>query len=159
MRSVYEYDQSESGNYYRDTNPIQNASRGNLRTQPSRPGSRSQASDYNRTSTNLMMSTFNGLKQGRIPIEMNQFGVIPPPDLRMTMVSTINRPISPAVNLGGLPQPGIGTIRPMSNFSVTTTAYGVPSNTNPMPSNEELYDTLKAYLSTQDLMTVTKRCV
>lgn len=82
------------------------------------------------------MPTLRGPAQERIP--MYHFDVMPPPDPRMTMMST--------------------TQRPMSTFSMTTVAYASPSN-NPTPSNEELYDALRTYLSTQDLMTVTKKYV
>ncbi|KAL4073788.1 glycosyltransferase family 2 protein [Scleroderma citrinum] len=156
MRSVYEYDQSESGGYYRDTNVTQNVSRGHHRSQPSRSGSRSQMSEYNRVLTNLMMPTFTNPSQDRMPMAVNQLGMTPLPDPRITTMSTINRPISPAVSLGRLPQPGICAPRPMSGFSMATTGYVAPSN-NPIPSDEELYNALRTYLSTQDLMTVTKK--
>jgi chitin synthase len=51
--------------------------------------------------------------------------------------------------------------RPMSTFSMATSInpfMNAPSqNTN--PSDEELLNVLRIYLSTQDLMTVTKKCV
>ena len=48
--------------------------------------------------------------------------------------------------------------RPMSTFSLATTAnaFSGPSN-NPDPSDDELVNALRLYLSTQDLMTVTKK--
>lgn len=57
---------------------------------------------------------------------------------------------------------GPGSQRPMSTFSLATTvnpfAGGQPSqSTN--PTDEELLSVLRYYLSTQDLMTVTKKCV
>ena len=50
--------------------------------------------------------------------------------------------------------------RPMSTFSMATSVnpFAGPSM-NPNPSNEELFTALRNYLSTQDLMTVTKKCV
>lgn len=61
--------------------------------------------------------------------------------------------------------PGMfGHSRPMSTFSVGT-AFGATANPNnapsmnPNPTDEELYNALKAYLSVQDLMSVTKKCV
>jgi chitin synthase len=60
------------------------------------------------------------------------------------------------------PLPPIGGVgsRPMSSFSMATTMnpFMGPSQ-NADPSNDELYNALKHYLSTQDLMTVTKKCV
>lgn len=48
--------------------------------------------------------------------------------------------------------------RPMSTFSLATSvnAFAGPSM-NPNPSDEELFNALRNYLSTQDLMTVTKK--
>ncbi|KAJ3513631.1 hypothetical protein NLJ89_g2840 [Agrocybe chaxingu] len=53
---------------------------------------------------------------------------------------------------GGLQQ------RPMSTFSMATSVnpFAGPSQ-NPNPSDEELFNALRNYLSTQDLMTVTKK--
>lgn len=51
--------------------------------------------------------------------------------------------------------------RPLSTFSLATTMNpfaGGPS-TNENPTDDELFSALRAYLSTQDLMTVTKKCV
>ena len=49
--------------------------------------------------------------------------------------------------------------RPMSTFSMATTVNPFLSgpSQNPNPSEEELFQALKNYLSTQDLMTVTKK--
>jgi len=48
--------------------------------------------------------------------------------------------------------------RPMSTLSMATTAnmFSGPSQ-NPNPTNDELFTALRNYLSTQDLMTVTKK--
>ena len=48
--------------------------------------------------------------------------------------------------------------RPMSTFSMATTAnpFAGPSM-NPSPSDDDLFNALRGYLSTQDLMTVTKK--
>ena len=62
---------------------------------------------------------------------------------------------------GGIP-PSIppigGDTRPISTFSMATTAnpFAGPSM-NPNPSDDELFMALRNYLSTQDLMTVTKK--
>ena len=159
--SVYEY-QSEAGDFYRDTNAMQNPPRG----PPSRPSSRA-VSDYNRGSANLRQSTFRNPSQERLTMgtPVNQFGTLgsaygrtpPPSDPRMTVNSAVmNRSMSPALSLGGPPQPAFNTIRPASTFSMATTVFAGPSN-NPNPSDDELYGTLRTYLSTQDLMTVTKK--
>lgn len=48
--------------------------------------------------------------------------------------------------------------RPISTFSMATTAnmFTGPSM-NPNPTDEDLFNALRNYLSTQDLMTVTKK--
>jgi len=58
-------------------------------------------------------------------------------------------PVMPAA--GGIP-------RPMSTLSMATSAnmFAGPSQ-NPNPSDDELFSALRNYLSTQDLMTVTKK--
>jgi chitin synthase len=60
-------------------------------------------------------------------------------------------PVMPAAS--GIP-------RPMSTLSMATTAnmFSGPSQ-NPNPSDDELFSALRNYLSTQDLMTVTKKYV
>ncbi|KIJ68042.1 glycosyltransferase family 2 protein [Hydnomerulius pinastri MD-312] len=166
--SVYEYGQSESGDYYRDTNAVQHSSNSNLRGPTSRPSSRAM-SEYNRAqaAANLRQSTFRGPSQERLAMgtPVNQFGHVgsvygmtpPPPDPRMTMNSAMmNRSMSPAVSLGGPPRPAFNDMRPNSTFSMATTVFAGSSN-NPNPSDEELYNTLRTYLSTQDLMSVTKK--
>ncbi|KAH6891643.1 chitin synthase 6 [Coprinopsis sp. MPI-PUGE-AT-0042] len=60
---------------------------------------------------------------------------------------------------GGMnPPPALGASRPMSTFSMATTVnpFAGPSM-NANPSDEELFGALRNYLSTQDLMTVTKK--
>ncbi|KAG6335389.1 hypothetical protein ID866_3703 [Astraeus odoratus] len=153
MQSVYGY-QSESGDYYRDTNVMQNASRTNVRSHSARPESRTM-SEYNRSPSNVMESMSRGPPQEHISMSP-VYGMTPPPDPRVTMTSHLSRPVSSVASLGGVPQPGFSITRPMSTFSVATTTYTVPSN-NPNPSDEELYNSLRTYLSTQDLMTVTKK--
>jgi chitin synthase len=53
---------------------------------------------------------------------------------------------------------GPGGMRPMSTFSMATSVnpFAGP-NMNPDPTEEELFTALRNYLSTQDLMTVTKK--
>ncbi|KAF4575437.1 hypothetical protein EYR40_004823 [Pleurotus pulmonarius] len=58
-----------------------------------------------------------------------------------------------------MPPPGLGVAqRPISTFSMATTAnpFAGPS-LNPNPTDEELFTALRNHLSTQDLMTVTKK--
>lgn len=57
-----------------------------------------------------------------------------------------------------LPPGPVGDARPMSTFSMATSVnpFAGPSM-NPNPSDEELTSALRTYLSTQDLMTVTKK--
>ncbi|KAH8827732.1 chitin synthase [Flagelloscypha sp. PMI_526] len=60
---------------------------------------------------------------------------------------------------GFAPPPAIGQSRPMSTFSMATSVGGLgmgPSQ-NPNPTDDELFGALRNYLSTQDLMTVTKK--
>ena len=51
--------------------------------------------------------------------------------------------------------------RPMSTFSLATTAnpFATTPSQSTDPTDEELLQVLRIYLSTQDLMTVTKKCV
>jgi len=56
-----------------------------------------------------------------------------------------------------IPQMGLQQ-RPMSSFSLATTVnpFAGPSM-NPNPTDDDLFSALRNYLSTQDLMTVTKK--
>ncbi|KAI0043471.1 glycosyltransferase family 2 protein [Auriscalpium vulgare] len=57
-----------------------------------------------------------------------------------------------------LPPGALGSARPMSTFSMATSVnpFAGPSQ-NPNPSDDEVVQALRNYLSTQDLMTVTKK--
>ena len=61
-----------------------------------------------------------------------------------------------------LPPLGAGILqqRPMSSFSkvISVNPFAGPSM-NPNPSDEELFNALRNHLSTQDLMSVTKKWV
>ncbi|KAF9241811.1 glycosyltransferase family 2 protein [Melanogaster broomeanus] len=164
--SLYEYGQSEHGDYFRDTNMVQNPSNPHLRGPSSRPSSRT-GSEHRNPSVNLRQTTFLGPSQEHLMMgtPFNQFGNTGsvygalPPDPRMTMnLAMMTRSMSPALSLGGPPQPAFGGMRPTSTFSVATSVFVGPSN-NPNPSDEEVYESLRTYLSTQDLMTVTKKWV
>ena len=149
--SVYEY-QSEAGDYYRDTNAVQDPRRG----PPSRPNSRAM-SDYNRATLNQRHSAYRDPSQERLSVGLpgSQFATLPDPRLTANP-AIMNRAMSPSLSLGGFSQPAFNTIRPTSTFSMATTFFTGPSN-NPNPSDDELYEGLRTYLSTQDLMTVTKK--
>ncbi|KAG1751279.1 glycosyltransferase family 2 protein [Suillus paluster] len=161
--SVYEYGRSESGgdhDFYRDTNMIQSNSSHPHLPAPSRPSSRA-VSDLNRPPP--QMANWRGPSQERInmftPSNSGPHGSVyamTPPDSRVAS-GVFNRSMSPAISLSGPPQPFNGGMRPTSTFSMATTVFAGPSP-NPNPSDEELYNALRNFLSTQDLMTVTKKC-
>ncbi|KAH7928935.1 glycosyltransferase family 2 protein [Leucogyrophana mollusca] len=163
-QSVYNHSQSEAGDYYRDTNPLNpNNSNPNFRSSPSRPSSRA-VSDFKGPPSQRQTAFHTSQEQLVMAAPgpygnpgMNSVYGMPPPDPRMTMGASIyNRSMSPAVSLGGPPQPAFGGMRPTSTFSMATTVFTGPSM-NPNPSDEELYTALRSYLSTQDLMSVTKK--
>jgi len=119
-----------------------------------------------------------GSDHGHLPMTMipqmgyqntgSLYGMMPPHAVpRNTVMSGLNMFGSGgSVNgsqAGGLPPslPPLGggiQQRPMSTFSMATSVnpFAGPS-LNPNPSNEELFNALRTYLSTQDLMTVTKK--
>ncbi|KAG1871344.1 glycosyltransferase family 2 protein [Suillus subalutaceus] len=159
--SVYEYGRSESGDrdYYRDTNMIHsNSSHHNIHG-PSRPSSRA-VSDTNRPPP--QMANWRGPSQERInmftPTNSGPHGSVygmTPPDSRMASGVFNNRSMSPAQSLGVPPQPLHGGMR-TSTLSMATTVFTGP-NLDPNPSDDELYNALRNFLSTQDLMSVTKK--
>jgi len=72
-----------------------------------------------------------------------------------------NVPRNTNINMFGgeaAPPAAPGGVRPMSMFSMATSVnpFAGPSM-NPKPSDEDLFNALRNYLSTQDLMTVTKK--
>jgi chitin synthase len=88
------------------------------------------------------------------------FGMMPG-DPRNTMMTNLNMfGGSSGSQHGGAPSPMGAMQRPMSGYSMATTAnlFAGPSM-NPNPSDEDLINALRNYLSTQDLMTVTKKWV
>jgi chitin synthase len=93
------------------------------------------------------------------------YGGVPPPNF---MPGAPRNSVATNLNMfggsGGLVQPpSMAELqqRPMSTFSLATTVN--PFVTTPSqstnPTDEELLQVLRIYLSTQDLMTVTKKCV
>lgn len=100
----------------------------------------------------------------------SMYGMMPPAGMpRNTMMSNFNMG-GAAGSFGGGSQSGqsAGYLppmaprpdmqRPMSTFSMGTSvnAFAGP-NLNPNPTDDELFNALRNYLSTQDLMTVTKK--
>ncbi|TFK63456.1 glycosyltransferase family 2 protein [Pluteus cervinus] len=86
---------------------------------------------------------------------------------RNTMMSNFNMFTTPSFGgsqvgagdaIPSVPPVGPSPLRPMSTFSLATTVnpFAGP-NMNPNPTDEELFTALRNYLSTQDLMTVTKK--
>jgi chitin synthase len=97
----------------------------------------------------------------------SMYGMMPPGHMGMAMNPMASNMLggnfggSQGGGFGGVPPslPPLGTQqRPMSTFSLATTVnpfLGPSNSTN--PTNEELINALRNYLSTQDLMTVTKK--
>ena len=174
---------SQSGDYYRDTNPMSKTSQSNLG-----PRSHAPSHSYSSHPTAIPQAQqFGGLPQ--LPfmpfaggpgsmvgsdhggMHMPQMGYqntgsaygMMPSDPRNTMMTNFNMfggSGSLVGGMGGHP-PSLGTQpRPMSGFSMATTAnlFAGPSQ-NPNPTDEDLINALRNYLSTQDLMTVTKKYV
>ncbi len=89
----------------------------------------------------------------------------PPSGVMMSGLNMFGGPLagglSPSQSALGAPLPSAGMDqRPLSTFSFATSVnpFAGPSQ-NPEPTDEELFQALRNYLSTQDLMTVTKKWV
>ena len=82
-------------------------------------------------------------------------GMIPQGTMMMNMPMMTGG--SQTGGFGMLPAIG-GDTRPLSMFSMATSvnAFAGPSF-NPNPTDDDLFNALRNYLSTQDLMTVTKK--
>ncbi|EIW83186.1 glycosyltransferase family 2 protein [Coniophora puteana RWD-64-598 SS2] len=149
--SSYNTHGSVGGDYYRDTN----MTNPNSRT-PSRPASRSAHPSFypsaSQEKLNMAPPSYHPMASGGMG---SVYGMTPPgSQMNMSMHGT-----GSLGGLGGPPQLPFGNgggMRPNSTFSMATTVFAGP-NTNPNPSDEELYTALRNYLSTQDLMTVTKK--
>jgi chitin synthase len=168
---------SQAGDYYRDTNAMNNGSNPNLRLG-------SQASHSNLShhiSQNLAPQlpfmglgggpgSFHGSDNGLMPTNMLPVGYQNPGSVygmplapQNTMMGNVytagGGSQSQSGSFGGVP-PSIPVLqqRPISTFSLATTVnpFAGPS-LNPNPSDDELFGALRSYLSTQDLMTVTKK--
>jgi len=183
--------QSQTGDYYRDTNiTYNNSSNPNLRlggsqlshSNVSHIGAQPQLPSYGASQLPFMPvgggpGSVAGSDYGHLPpMAMipqlgyqntgSVFGMVPPNAVpRNTVMSGMNMLGSGgSMNgsvAGGVPPslpPLGGGLRPMSSFSMATSVnpFAGPSM-NPNPSDEELFNALRNYLSTQDLMTVTKK--
>ncbi|KAJ7114120.1 chitin synthase [Mycena epipterygia] len=178
--SPHPYQQaSQSGDYYRDTNlTFNNSSNAQLRlgSQPSLSNLSQHAQMQQQAQfapPQLPFMPFGGGPGsvtgsdhgGQMPMMTgmgyqntgSMYGMMPPMMNNMNMYAgSFNGsqggfapPVMPAAS--GIP-------RPMSTLSMATTAnmFSGPSQ-NPNPSDDELFSALRNYLSTQDLMTVTKK--
>ncbi|KZP21641.1 glycosyltransferase family 2 protein [Athelia psychrophila] len=171
---------SQSGDYYRDTNPMSKTSQSNLRGPSQAPSIHSfhqNALPPNSQFGGLPHLPFMPFAGGpgsvvgsdhgsmHMPQQMgyqntgSAYGMMPA-DPRNTMMTNFNMFGGSGSVMGGMgPPPSLGAQpRPMSTFSMATTAnmFAGPSQ-NPNPTDEDLVNALRNYLSTQDLMTVTKK--
>lgn len=110
-------------------------------------------------------SDFNGQMPMAAPMPYqgtgSMYGMMPnaPRNTVMTNLNMFGGSMDMHGSQGGFaPPPPVGEARPMSTFSLATTVnpFAGPSM-NPDPTDEELTTALRNYLSTQDLMTVTKK--
>ncbi len=168
---------SQSGDYYRDTNVM---STHNFRNQPSHSNgsqnvgqaSMSQHGGVPQLPLMPLGGGFNGSPAGseyggQVPVStliyQNTGSIYGMPPM-MAGLNMFNAPItgggmSPSQSAAGAIPPSVGVSqRPLSTFSLATSVnpFAGPSQ-NPDPSDEELFQALRNYLSTQDLMTVTKK--
>ncbi|KAH9965963.1 glycosyltransferase family 2 protein [Russula dissimulans] len=174
---------SQSGDYYRDTNAMSNR---NLRNLPSHSNGsqiagQSAMSQYGGIPQLPPMPLGGGLNGspagsdygGHMPMSsmpyQNTASMYGMPSMmgaqQSTMMAGLNMfggPVlggmSPSPSAMGVPPSAAGNQRPLSTFSFATSVnpFAGPSQ-NPDPSDEELFQALRNYLSTQDLMTVTKK--
>lgn len=162
-----------TGDYFRDTN-VNNMSNPNVRM----PASQSQGSQYGAPQAmsqygmpQLPFMPFAGgpgsahggsdygaphMGMPQIPYQTtgSVYGMSPnaPRNTVMTNMNMFGGEAGPAAAPSGM--------RPMSTFSMATSVnpFAGPS-LNPDPTEEDLFNALRNYLSTQDLMTVTKKYV
>ncbi|KAI0940344.1 hypothetical protein AcV5_001478 [Taiwanofungus camphoratus] len=173
---------SQTGDYYRDTNPLSvKGSNPNLRARPSHTnlsqygGQQQMMSQYNLpqlpfTSTGGPGSV-TGSDYGHMAMPgpmgyqhtASVYGMMPtaPRNTIMTNLNMLGGDMNASGSqLGFAPPPGPPPTmqRPMSTFSLATSVnpFAGPSM-NPDPSDDDLVNALRNFLSTQDLMTVTKK--
>ncbi|KAI0076909.1 chitin synthase [Panus rudis PR-1116 ss-1] len=182
---------SQTGDYYRDTNPLdKNGSKTNLTmrtggSQHSHYGAQPPMSQFGVPQLPFMPfaggpgstagSDFGGAMPMMPPMPYqntgslyhqptgSMYGMMPnaPRNTVMTNMNMFSGGDLHGSQSGFNPTPPgpIGEQRPMSTFSMATSVNpfaGGPSM-NPNPSDDELISALRTYLSTQDLMTVTKK--
>ncbi|TFK47006.1 glycosyltransferase family 2 protein [Heliocybe sulcata] len=167
--------------YYRNTNMI-NSSSSRLRNQPSQPQMSQYGgqapSMYGAPAPHLPFMPFGG---GPGSVHGSEFGAPMMPPLgyqptgsgyampmaagpRNTMMTNYNMFGGDGSQSGFAPPPSIPALgaqqRPMSTFSLATSVNPfaqAPPSQDPNPTDEDLFNALRLYLSTQDLMTVTKK--
>jgi len=159
---------SQSGDYYRDTNAINPSHNSvHLHPQPSLTSLSQYAGQqpmslyaapqlpyipYGHGPGSVAGSDYGGAMAMPMMGYQNTGSMYGVPNPRNTLATNLNM-------FGGASQTGSGPGRPMSTFSMATTvnpfASGPSQSTN--PTDDELRNALRLYLSTQDLMTVTKK--
>ncbi|PPQ74695.1 hypothetical protein CVT26_007605 [Gymnopilus dilepis] len=181
--SPHPYNQaSQSGDYYRDTNLINNNSTSNLRL----GGSQHSHSNVSHHGPPQMPMSQFGLPQipllpfgtgpgsvaggsdyGHMPMAAmapmgyqntgSMYGMMPP-TLAPMMTGMSMFGGGGSINGSQTGAAALPEHRPMSTFSMATSVnpFAGPSM-NPNPTDDELFNALRTYLSTQDLMTVTKK--
>ena len=175
---------SQSGDYYRDTNVMSNH---NLRNKSSYSNISQNAGQPTMSQYGVpqlppmpLGGGFNGSAPGSDYGGVMPMPILPyqntgsiygmpsgaPPGMMMSGLNMFGGPIagglSPSQSAVGalppsLPSAGVDQ-RPLSTFSFATSVnpFAGPSQ-NPEPTDEELFQALRNYLSTQDLMAVTKK--
>ncbi|EPQ58854.1 chitin synthase [Gloeophyllum trabeum ATCC 11539] len=180
--SPHPYNQSsQAGDFYRDTNVLSSPNQ-RLRSQPSQ-GQMSQygggqaGSMYGGQMPQLPFMPFGG-GPGSVAGSERGGPMLPPLGYqhtgsvygvpmaagpRNTMMTNYNM-FGGDSQSGFAPPPSIPALgmqqRPMSTFSLATSVNPfaqAPPSMDPNPTDEDLFNALRLYLSTQDLMTVTKK--
>ncbi|KAF8483043.1 chitin synthase-domain-containing protein [Gautieria morchelliformis] len=176
---------SQSGDFYRDTNvTFNNSSNPNLRLGPNQPSNVSM-SQYGGAPPALPQqqfgtpqmpflpmgagpgsvhgSEYGGVPQMGFPNTASMYGMGMPMDPRNTVMSNLNMfGGGGSGSFSGAPPSAMPNInmgqQRMSTFSMATSfsPFASPSQSTD-PTDEELLGVLRHYLSTQDLMTVTKK--
>ncbi|PCH40709.1 glycosyltransferase family 2 protein [Wolfiporia cocos MD-104 SS10] len=169
---------SQAGDYYRDHNPLGHKGSGsNLRDRQSQAnlsqyGGQPVMSQYNLPQLPFMPTggSVTGSEYGPVgmPAPMpyqhtaSMYGMMPnaPRNTIMTNLNMFGGERDTTGSQSGFAPPGSmpAMQRPMSTFSMATSVnpFAGPSM-NPEPSDDDLVNALRTYLSTQDLMTVTKK--
>lgn len=180
--SPHSFHPSLTGDYYRDTNMTKNNSNSNIRgpashiSHGSRQGSMYDGRQPSGPQYSVPQMPFMSFNGGAGSVHGSDYGHMPmipplgyqhsgsayggiPQDPRGAMM--MNMPMmtggSQTGGFGMLPAIG-GDARPLSMFSMATSVnpFAGPSF-NPNPTDDDLFNFLRNYLSTQDLMTVTKK--